>query len=49
MAMGTAFTLFFVPAIYLLVARDHSRGRVSAPAPAPLVSAPPQGVAAEAT
>jgi len=25
MAVGTAFTLFFVPAIYLLIARDHSR------------------------
>ena len=23
MALGTAFTLFFVPAIYVLVARDH--------------------------
>ena len=23
MAIGTAFTLFFVPAIYLLIARDH--------------------------
>jgi multidrug efflux pump len=23
MAMGTAFTLFFVPAIYMLIARDH--------------------------
>jgi multidrug efflux pump len=25
MAIGTAFTLFFVPAIYLLLARDHRR------------------------
>jgi multidrug efflux pump len=23
MAIGTAFTIFFVPAIYLLIARDH--------------------------
>jgi len=23
MAIGTAFTLFFVPAIYVLIARDH--------------------------
>ncbi|HVO21873.1 MAG TPA: hypothetical protein VMU15_21660, partial [Anaeromyxobacter sp.] len=23
MTMGTAFTLFFVPAIYLLIAKDH--------------------------
>jgi multidrug efflux pump len=27
MAMGTAFTVFFVPAIYLLVAKDHHRAR----------------------
>ncbi len=25
MAIGTAFTIFFVPAIYLLIARDHRR------------------------
>ena len=25
MTIGTAFTLFFVPAIYLLIARDHRR------------------------
>ena len=25
MAVGTAFTLFFVPAIYLLIARDHGK------------------------
>jgi multidrug efflux pump len=32
MAIGTAFTLFFVPAIYLLIARDHRAVRaVSAP------------------
>ena len=49
MAMGTAFTLFFVPAIYLLVARDHSRGRVSAPAPAPALDGPGQAMPAEAT
>jgi hypothetical protein len=23
MVLGTAFTLFFVPAIYVLIARDH--------------------------
>jgi multidrug efflux pump len=34
MAIGTAFTIFFVPAIYLLIARDHGkRARVSAPVP----------------
>jgi multidrug efflux pump len=25
MAVGTAFTIFFVPAIYLLIARDHGK------------------------
>jgi multidrug efflux pump len=44
MAVGTAFTLFFVPAIYLLIARDHRAeaqeaqeqgGRASAIAPVP--------------
>jgi multidrug efflux pump len=25
MAIGTAFTIFFVPAIYLLIARDHGK------------------------
>ena len=25
MAIGTAFTLFFVPAIYVLLARDHQK------------------------
>jgi multidrug efflux pump len=33
MALGTAFTVFFVPAIYLLIARDrHAEARVAAPA-----------------
>ena len=33
MAIGTAFTLFFVPAIYLLIARDrHAEARAAAPA-----------------
>jgi multidrug efflux pump len=31
MAIGTAFTLFFVPAIYVLLARDHRAERASAP------------------
>jgi len=30
MAIGTLFTLFFVPAIYLLIARDHRATRVEA-------------------
>ncbi len=29
MAVGTAFTLFFVPAIYLLIAKDHRAAQVS--------------------
>jgi multidrug efflux pump len=36
MAIGTMFTLFFVPAIYLLIARDHrAEAREEVPAPAP--------------
>ena len=43
MAIGTLFTLFFVPAIYLLIARDHRKerhaaseaGAVARPAAAP--------------
>jgi multidrug efflux pump len=31
MAIGTAFTLFFVPAIYLLIARDHHAVRAISP------------------
>jgi multidrug efflux pump len=35
MAIGTAFTLFFVPAIYLLIARDHRAERAAGkPVPA---------------
>jgi multidrug efflux pump len=30
MAVGTAFTLFFVPAIYLLIAKDHRAVRAAA-------------------
>jgi hypothetical protein len=29
MAVGTAFTLFFVPAIYVLIAHDQSHARKS--------------------
>ncbi|BCR04711.1 acriflavine resistance protein B [Desulfuromonas versatilis] len=29
MAVGTLFTLFIIPAIYMLIARDHSRDRVA--------------------
>jgi multidrug efflux pump len=42
MAVGTAFTLFFVPAIYLLIARDHraveAGAESAAPAPEPITS-----------
>jgi multidrug efflux pump len=37
MAIGTAFTLFFVPAIYLLIAKDH---RAVAREPAAVLPAP---------
>ena len=30
MALGTAFTLFFVPAIYILIARDHRSAKATA-------------------
>jgi multidrug efflux pump len=33
MFIGTLFTLFVVPSIYMLVARDHSRGRVDPASP----------------
>jgi Cu/Ag efflux pump CusA len=33
MAIGTAFTLFFVPAIYLLIARDRHGGRAASGGP----------------
>jgi multidrug efflux pump len=49
MTIGTFFTLFVIPSIYMLVARDHSRDRVLETAPAageqaavhPAVTAPP--------
>ncbi len=34
MSIGTVFTLFVVPSIYMLIAKDHSRNRVPAAAPA---------------
>ena len=33
MAIGTLFTLFVIPSIYMLVARDHSKNVSSAAAP----------------
>jgi multidrug efflux pump len=45
MAVGTAFTLFFVPSIYLLIAKDHrARGRI---AEAPGAMAPHAAAAPE--
>ncbi len=44
MAIGTFFTLFVVPALYLLIARDHSaegRGSISLPAPDGSISSDP--------
>jgi multidrug efflux pump len=32
MAVGSIFTLYVVPAFYMLIARDHARRRVRAPA-----------------
>ena len=29
MAIGTVFTLFVIPSIYMLIARDHSKDRLS--------------------
>jgi multidrug efflux pump len=44
MAIGTAFTVFFVPAIYMLVAHDrHAERRVAAGEPAPDAAAPLAG------
>jgi multidrug efflux pump len=37
MAVGTAFTLFFVPAIYLLIARDHHAKAEEKIAPEPAI------------
>ena len=36
MTIGTAFTLFVLPAFYLYLARDHAQDRASDPAPQPL-------------
>jgi multidrug efflux pump len=35
MAVGSIFTLYVVPAFYILIARDHAKGRVSARAAVP--------------
>jgi multidrug efflux pump len=31
MAIGTLFTLFVVPSLYVLIARDHARAGITAP------------------
>jgi multidrug efflux pump len=33
LGIGTLFTLFVVPAMYLLIARDHAAGRENSEAP----------------
>jgi multidrug efflux pump len=38
MAIGTMFTLFFLPAIYLLLAKDHHLARAAEPVPAPALT-----------
>ena len=40
MAVGTFFTLFVVPAFYMLIARDHQRASVTNPASEPVTVAP---------
>jgi multidrug efflux pump len=35
LSIGTLFTLFVVPAVYLMVATDHSRQTEATPAPHP--------------
>ena len=46
MAVGTAFTLFFVPAIYLLIARDHRHARPAEANEERGSAATPEGAAA---
>ncbi|MFQ6758012.1 MAG: multidrug efflux protein [Deltaproteobacteria bacterium] len=41
MAVGTLFTLFVVPSIYMLVARDHGQDRVLTPTPSTEETATP--------
>src|SRR5205814_8475266 len=41
MTIGTIFTLFVLPALYVLLAKDHSRDRVAAAAPETPVAAEP--------
>lgn len=45
MTIGTIFTLFVLPSIYVLLAKDHSRDRVKEAAGAPVAA--PEPVAAK--
>jgi multidrug efflux pump len=40
MAVGTFFTLFVIPAIYMLVARDHAKDRLREKAASTVADAP---------
>ena len=41
MAVGTVFTLYVVPAFYMMIAKDQSKGRVAKPTEAVIVNVPP--------
>ena len=45
MAVGSIFTLFIVPAFYVLIARDHSKHRVAVRTEEPIVLEPAQSFA----
>jgi multidrug efflux pump len=40
MAVGTLFTLYVVPAFYMLIAKDHAKAHVPAVTPPPLPAEP---------
>ena len=40
MAVGTVFTLYVVPAFYMLIARDHAAARAAQPVAPVLATAP---------
>ena len=40
MTIGTLFTLFVTPAVYTLIARDHSKGRLRGASDADLIGPP---------
>jgi len=44
MAVGTFFTLFVIPSIYMLIARDHSQPAVDEPAGSTGSDAPPHPI-----